>query len=219
MIALVASMLLGCSPQPASIKFDAAGPVTVHTLDALPVAKATVMDKENKKIEPQPTLTWTVTPPTVAKLDKDKVAPIANGEATIEAKVGEVKGSYKFIVALPDKVEIAGYTAGQPWPVGQAAQLKASVMAGKDVVEGQAVTWASNNEAVATVDANGNVMGVSAGKATVTATSGALSSTVEVEIGAAAPVAADAAPPAGKDAPAAGAGRAAPAKSMDKKRP
>lgn len=216
MIALVASLLLGCSPQPASIKFDAPGPVTVHTLDAMPVAKVTVMDKENKKLEPQPTLTWTVTPATVAKLDKDKVTPVANGEATVEAKVGEVKGSYKFIVALPDKVEIAGYTAGQPWPVGQAAALKASVKAGKDVVEGQAVTWASNNEAVATVDATGNVMGVSAGKATITATSGALSSTVEVEIGAAAPVATDAAAPA---APEAGSARAMPAKDMKKGRP
>lgn len=191
MIALVASLLIGCAPQPAKITFDGEQAVTVHSLDAVAVNKANVLDKEGKKLEPQPTLTWTVTPATVAKLDKDKVTPVANGEAMVEAKVGEVKGSYKFIVALPDKVEVAGYTAGTPWPVGQTAALTAAVKAGDAVVEGQKVEWSSADANVASVDATGNVTGVAVGKTSITAKSGELTASVEVEITAA--VAADAA--------------------------
>lgn len=195
MFSLVAALLIGCSPEPASIKFAGEPTQTVHTMDAVPVNKATVLDKDGKALDPQPALTWKATPDTVAGIDpaKGMVTPKANGEATVEASVGAVKGNYKFVVALPDKVEIAGYTAGTAWPVGQAAQLTAAVKAGDSAVEGQTVTWESSNAAVATVDANGNVMGVAEGTATIKATSGALSATVDVTIGGAPAVAADAA--------------------------
>lgn len=195
MFSLVAALLIGCSPEPASIKFAGEPTQTVHTMDAVPVNKATVLDKNGKALEPQPTLTWKATPPTVAAIDDKKgmVTPKANGEATIEATVGAVKSNYKFVVALPDKVEVAGYTAGSAWPVGQAAQLTATVKAGDAAIEGQTITWESSNTAVATVDASGNVMGVTEGTATIKATSGALSGSVDVTIGGAAAVAADAA--------------------------
>ena len=101
--------LLACTPEPASIKFEGADSITVNTLDAVDVSKATVLDKDGKALDPQPAITWSVTPATVAKLDGAKVTPVASGEAKVEAKVGEVKGAYKFVVALPDKLEIAGY--------------------------------------------------------------------------------------------------------------
>ena len=194
MVALLA-LFVGCAPTPASIKFDGDAKVTVHKLDQVDALKATVLDAEGKAIEPQPELTWTVTPATVAKLEGKKVAPVANGEATVAAAVGEVKAQYTFVVALPDKVEIAGYTAGTPWPAGQSAQLTATVKAGDMAVAGETVTWSSSADTVATVAADGTVMGVAAGTATITATSGALTSTVDVTIGDAAAVAAtDAAP-------------------------
>ena len=183
MLSLIASLLIGCSPAPDSIKFDGEATVTVHTTDAVAVNKATVLDKDGKALDPQPAVTWAISPDSVAKLDATKVVPVANGEATVEAKVGEIKGAYKFVVALPDKVEIAGYTAGQPWPVGQGAQLTATVKAGEAAVEGQAVTWSSSDANIAEVDANGNVMGKADGKATVTATSSTLTANVEVTIG------------------------------------
>lgn len=195
MIAFLATLLVGCAPEPASIKFDGDAVVTVHTMDAVPANKATVMDKDGKALETQPTINWAVNPATVAKLDGNKVTPVANGEASVEATVGTVKGSYKFVVALPDKVEIAGYTAGSAWPVGGDTQLTAAVKAGDAAVDGATVTWSSNNETVATVDATGKAHGVAEGTATITATSGALVATVDVTIGGAA-VAADASAPA-----------------------
>ncbi len=175
--------LVGCSPEPASIKFDGEQTVTVHTLDAAAMNKATVLDKEGKALDPQPKLACSVNPASVAKLDGEKVAPVANGEATVECKVGEVKGAYKFVVALPDKVEVAGYDATQAWAVGASTQLTATVKAGDAAVEGQTVAWSSSDANIAEVDANGNVLGKAEGKATVTATSGTLTASVEVTIG------------------------------------
>lgn len=192
MVALLA-LFVGCAPTPASIKFDGDAKVTVNKLEQVDVLKATVLDADGKAIEPQPALTWSVTPDTVAKLEGAKVAPVANGEATVTAAVGEVKANYTFVVALPDKVEIAGYTAGTPWPVGQSAQLKATVKAGETEVAGETVTWTSSADTVATVAADGTVTGVAAGTATITATAGALTSTVDVTIGGEAVAATDAA--------------------------
>jgi peptidyl-tRNA hydrolase len=195
MVALLA-LFVGCAPTPASIKFDGDAKVTVHKLDQVEVNKATVLDAEGKALEPQPALTWTVGPDTVAKLEGTKVAPVGNGEATVTAAVGEVKANYTFVVALPDKIEIAGYTAGSAWPVGQSAQLKAMVKAGETEVAGETVSWTSSADTVATVAADGTVTGVAAGTATITATSGSLTATVDVTIGGEAVATADGAAPA-----------------------
>lgn len=182
MVALLA-LFVGCAPTPASIKFDGDAKVTVNKLDQVDYLKATVLDADGKAIEPQPALSWSVTPDSVAKLEGMKIAPVANGEATVAAAVGEIKASYTFVVALPDKVEIAGYTAGSAWPVGQSAMLTATVKAGEMAVAGETVTWSSSADTVATVAADGTVMGVAVGTATITATAGTLTSTVEVTIG------------------------------------
>ncbi len=190
MVALL-SLFIACAPTPHSVKFEGDSKVTVHTVDAMPVAKATVLDEAGKALPEQPKLDWSVEPATVAKLDGMNVVPVANGEAKVTAKVGEVSGSYTFVVALPDKVEVAGWTAGSPWPVGAETQLTAAVKAGETVLEGQKVEWSTSDAAIATV-ADGKVMGVAAGKATITAKlNETVAGTLEVEIGGAA-VAADA---------------------------
>ncbi len=191
MVALLLTFLAGCGQTPAAIKFTPPGPVTVHNKDATDIAKATVVDDKGQPLAEQPKLTWTVTPETVARLEGDsKVVAVGNGEAKIEAKLENVSGSYTFVVALPDKVEIAGYTAGTPVAVGATAALTASLKAGDTAVAGGAITWASDNATVASVDDKGTVMGVADGTAKITATAGELSSTVHVTIGAAAATAA-----------------------------
>ena len=66
-------------------------------------------------------------------------------------------------------------------------------MAGADKVEGMTATWESANTAVATVDAAGLVTAVADGVSTITVKAGELTSTVDVTVGPAAAVAADAA--------------------------
>lgn len=183
-------LLAGCAPQPAKITFDGEPTTTVHALDALPVQNASVLAEDGKAIEPMPTLTWTVGPDSVAKLEGTQIIPVGNGEAKIEAKVGAVTGSYTLVVALPDSVEIAGYTAGSPLQLGSTATLTAAVKAGGTVVPNQTIAWTTSDAAVATIDDQGLLTPVAVGKADITATSGALSSMVSIEVGA--PVASDA---------------------------
>ena len=191
MVAFLLSFLIGCGQTPSDIKFDPAGPVTVHKKDAMDLAKATVVDDKGQPLAEQPKLTWTVTPETVARLDGGtKIAAVGNGEAKVEAKVDNVVKSYKFVVALPDKVEVAGYTAGTPVAVGATVALTAAVKAGDTAVEGEAVTWSSDNAAIASVDDKGTVTGVAEGKANISAKSGELSAMLEVTVGAGAATAA-----------------------------
>lgn len=52
----------------------------------------------------------------------------------------------------------------------QKYQQLPTLKAGETVIEGKTITWSSDNENVATVDENGTVTGVAAGKANITAT-------------------------------------------------
>ena len=67
--------------------------------------------------------------------------------------------------------------------VDQTIQLAASAINGSGrVVEGSTVAWSSDNTAVATVDGTGKLTGLSAGKATITASVGDKSGTLQVAV-------------------------------------
>jgi hypothetical protein len=193
MISVLVALIACGGPTPASIKLDGDQAKIVHSTDAVAVNAATVLDAEGAALAEQPAVTWTVTPETVAKLDGSNIVPVGNGDATITAAVGDIKSEYHVMVALPDSVAITGYTPGDAWPMGESKTLMGAVNSGGTAIEGMAVTWASDNAAVATVDDKGMVMGVSEGTANITATSGALSAVVSVTIQPAAPATADAA--------------------------
>lgn len=196
MISIVVALLVACGgPTPASIKVDGDQAMVVHSTDAVAVNAATVLDADGKPLAEAPAITWTVTPDSVAKLDGTNVVPVANGEATVTAAVGDIKTEYKLTVQLPDSVAIMGYAPGDAFPIGESKALTATVKSGETAIDGMTVTWASDNAAVATVDNNGMVMGVTEGTANVTATSGALSATVSVTVQPAVPATADAAAP------------------------
>jgi hypothetical protein len=195
MLMMLVALLTGCAPSPASIKLEGEPTVTVYAKDPVALEKATVLDANNAPIEPQPTATWTITPDTVAKLEGDKVVPVGNGEATITATLGELKAEYKLTVAIPDTIVLAGYTPGEAFDLNTTKQLTATVKAGDKDVPNQTIAWATDKAEVATVNETGLVTGVAAGTATISATSGNLTQSVAVTVGAAAPAVADAAAP------------------------
>lgn len=61
--------------------------------------------------------------------------------------------------------DVPSYTISKDQKYQQLPTLKA----GETVIEGKTITWSSDNENVATVDENGTVTGVAAGKANITA--------------------------------------------------
>lgn len=185
----IVASLVGCAPVPTEVKFAGEPSVTVYSVDAVPVQAASVLDAEGNAIDPTPALTWTVTPEDVAKLDGTNVVPAKSGTAEVKACATEtVCATYSFVVALPDSLAVTG-PEGNTVAVGATGQVMAKVMSGTTEVPNQTVNFASDNEAVATVDAQGVVTGVTAGTANITATSGAFTGTVAITVGAAAPAA------------------------------
>jgi hypothetical protein len=194
---LLIALVVGCAQKPAKIEFSGEPVQVVHNTDALGVQQATVKDADGNALEPQPAVTWKVEPETVAKLEGSKVVPAANGVATITATTGDVHGSYRVSVALPDKVEIAGAPEGGNLGAGATVELTATVKAGDTAIEGQTIAWSTSDPAIATVD-NGKVTGAAMGAATITATSGALSGTAAINVVAADAVATTGGTPAPK---------------------
>ncbi len=145
----VLPLLLACVAEPASITFAGAPAVTVSSFDPVAVEKATVMDKDGKPIEGA-IASVTIDPPAVATLAGDKITPVGNGEATVTAHLDKITASYKFVVAKPDRVEVADWIV--PPPVGEQATIVATVYAGAATVECPTLKWSVDNAAVATLD-------------------------------------------------------------------
>lgn len=187
MYTFVVASMMGCGQTPAEVKFAGEETVTVYNTEAVGVLAATVLDAEGKALATQPELKWSANPDSVAKLEGDKVVPVASGKATVKACATDtVCKEYNLVVALPDSVVISA-PEGVAWTVGATGNLAAKVMSGATEVPGQTVTWASDNATIATVDDKGTVTAVAVGAANVTATSGTLNATFPLTITEAAP--------------------------------
>jgi uncharacterized protein YjdB len=105
------------------------------------------------------------------------------GSATITATVDGVSGTSEVTVSnVPVKsVSVSPGTASVA--IGASTALSVTVRDANDaVVTGRVVSWTSSNNAVATVSSAGVVTGVSAGSATITATSEGQSGTATVSV-------------------------------------
>ena len=129
-------------------------------------------------------VSWASGDGAVATVDANGlVTAVANGTATITATSGSLSGSGAVTVAqeaaavtvAPDSVHLI--------VSGETAQLAAEVTdANGNVIDGATVSWASADEGVATVDANGLVAAVADGATMVTATSGDASASAAVTV-------------------------------------
>jgi uncharacterized protein YjdB len=119
-------------------------------------------------------VTWTTSSAPVATVSASGVVTgVGSGSVTITA-TSEGKSGTTSVTVLA--VPVASVTIQPASPdtvfIGYTAQLTAITKdADGAVLNGRAVTWHSNNTAIATVDATGLVSGVAAGSTTVTATS------------------------------------------------
>ena len=127
------------------------------------------------------TITWASSDEAVATVNAEgKVTAVALGEATVTATCGEVSTYCTVtVVATPaESITISQETA--TLKVGETVELTATVMP-EDATD-KTVSWTSNDEAVATVDAEGKVTAVALGEATVTATCGEVSTYCTVTV-------------------------------------
>jgi uncharacterized protein YjdB len=100
------------------------------------------------------------------------VRGVAAGSATITATSEGKTGASAITVIVVPVASVTVSPASASIAVGGTRQLSAVTKdSAGNTLTGRMVTWASSNSAVATVDANGLVSGVTASSATITATS------------------------------------------------
>jgi uncharacterized protein YjdB len=137
-------------------------------------------------------ITWASSSTAIATVSPSGVVTgVAPGTATITATSEGKSGSATVTVNAPAPAPVASVTVAPtslPLQVGQTGTLTATTRdAANNVLTGRAVAWASSNEGVATVAANGTVTAVAPGSATITATSEGKSGTASVTVTAPAP--------------------------------
>ena len=122
------------------------------------------------------TVTWTTSDQSVATVDSTGIVTgIKAGTATITAKAGEKTATCTVTVTAvstePEVVSVTGVTldkATATLDINQTLTLVATVA--PENATNKAVTWASDNTGVATVDNSGKVTAVAAGTANITVT-------------------------------------------------
>jgi uncharacterized protein YjdB len=153
-------------------------------------ATATPKDAQGNVLTGRP-VTWSTSNAAVATVSTSGVVTaIAAGTATISATVSSVVGSAAVTVTAPVVAAVGVTVTPSSIVVGQTSQATAVVVdASGNVIPGAFVTWSSSNSVVATVSATGVVTGVSAGTATISATSGGKTGTAVITVSVAGPVA------------------------------
>ena len=129
------------------------------------------------------TVMWSTSDESIAKVDDNgKVTAVNEGTATITAKAG-VESATCAVSISKKVIEVTSVTLNKTELVlaeGDSETLTATVK--PDDATEKTVTWSSSNATVASVDANGKVMAVKEGKATITAKAGEKSATCSVTV-------------------------------------
>jgi hypothetical protein len=115
--------------------------------------------------------------------DNGNVKLFGAGQVTVGAIVGGTPGFVTFMVKAPSVKTIDITPLKTPLVTGSNVQLDAvaRIFSG-DPRDGVPINWSSDNPRVATVDEGGVVTAITPGKATITATSGAATSSTQITV-------------------------------------
>ena len=149
---------------------------------------ATVQDANGTTVADRP-VSWTSSDPLVASVSSDGLVTALKAGTTTITATSEGRSGRATVSVSP--VAVASVTVS-PSPasvqVGSTVQLSAATKdANGNALSGRAVTWSSSNSDVASVTTTGLVTGVSAGSATITATSEGQSGSSTVAVAAVTP--------------------------------
>jgi len=181
--------LLSCSgssttptPPPAAVATVTVSPLTASVQVGQTVALSAATLDASSGVLTGRTVSWSSNPQSVATVVNGVVTGLSAGVATITA-TSEGKSGTAQVTVTPLPVETVVVTPPTASvQVGQTVALSAATLAaGGGTLTGRTVSWSSNPQSVATV-VNGVVTGVSAGVATITATSEGKSGSAEVTV-------------------------------------
>jgi uncharacterized protein YjdB len=140
-------------------------------------------------VEAAAPVTWTTLTPDVVTVSADgEVTAVALGTGSVRAAVEGATGTATVVVTPIPVTRVAITPVSPSVAAGATLQLTATPTdAGGAPLAGRAVSWSSRDPGVATVSSAGQVAGVSAGTATIVATTEGVTGTVVVRVGAPAP--------------------------------
>ena len=179
---LVVLALAACGPSVKTLTVEPAN-ATLDAKGATVRLAAVARDDKGQAIEAAKLkMVWASSAPQVAAVDEiGGVTAQRSGEAAISVAVGEVKGTAAVVVSIPVSVSVSAVS--RDLRPGESVVLSVVVVddAGKPVAVPRAITWTTSDAAIAKV-AEGNVLAVGPGTATVTAAAGALKGTSSVTV-------------------------------------
>jgi len=183
-LVLAGAFLVGCTPQVA--KLEVTPPTaSMNKAEQTVALKLVATDAKGATIA-QPQVTWTSADAAVATVDPTgTVTARKSGTTNITVQSGQVVAEVPVTVAIysalkvnPEKLELK---------VGEKSTLQAQILDEKGGPLAGSVTWTSENDKIAKVDAKGNVEAVGPGSAKLMAKANELTSTVNITIAPAAP--------------------------------
>lgn len=196
-----AAMLLMTFPQTALTAFAAGEDLTLSLEEGEKTGSLTVTASDFNLDGTEFTVSWSSDDETIATVlknaDNDKqatVTAVGNGTATITATAsyedndGGAKTAEKtFSVLVSTQVTAITVSAADnttALDVGGTVRLTASVTPENANESEKTVTWSSDKTEIATVDSDGLVTAVKPGTATITATNGTISGTIDITVNA-----------------------------------
>ncbi len=179
---LVASALVlgACRSAPESLTLTVPETRPLHAHGESVVVQAVALDGKGQPVE-NPKLRWVSSAPEVATVEEGVVVARRSGKATIAAAAGKARASVEVQVSIPSLVDIR-VDGADFLLAGNSIAISAVVKneLGKALVDVPPV-WKSSDESVAKVE-NGRLVGVSPGRATITATVPPLSRNLQVQV-------------------------------------
>jgi uncharacterized protein YjdB len=178
---VVSVLVLGaCRSAPETLTLAVPENRPLHAPGESVVLQAVALDAKGQPVE-NPKLRWVSSAPDVATVENGVVVARRSGKARISAAAGKARASVEVQVSIPSLVDIrvdgADFLlAGNSIPIS--AVVKNEL--GKPLMD-VPPQWRSSDEAVVRVE-NGRLVGVSPGRATITATVPPLSRHLQVQV-------------------------------------
>lgn len=178
--ALVAAVR--CGQKPASINVKPSK-VVLYGIGKSAHLMAEVLDKKGHAMKEAPAVTWATSSAKVAQVTPGgTVTAKGEGRSTVTASAGPISTTVPVQVYDVAEIDVAPASARLVGPAGSTLQMVATPRNAKHFPINFAPAWESSSPKVATIDKNGVVRSVAAGKATVMARLGEVEGSADVVV-------------------------------------
>jgi len=171
--------LVACTPKPKSLEATPANVALTKVDEAQQLS--VVAHDENGGVVENAKIAFASSDPAVAVVDEaGNVTAKKSGKVVVTAKAGEAAVEVPVTVSIYASLQVP--TAPISVKPGDHTTIDAKILDDSGAVVAGKITWTSSDEAIAKVEADGSVLAVAPGTATLTAKAQDLTATVTMEV-------------------------------------